>query len=83
MLEHWQLQDAKNRFSEVVKKALTDGPQIVTRRGVETVVVLSIKDYRAITKPKTSLVQFFRNSPLVDADLDLERNKDATREAQF
>jgi antitoxin Phd len=83
MLEHWQLQDAKNRFSEVVKKALTDGPQIVTKRGVETVVVLSIKDYRAITKPKTSLVQFFRNSPLVDADLDLERNKDATREAQF
>ena len=32
-MEHWQLQDAKNRFSEIVNKALRDGPQVVTRRG--------------------------------------------------
>ena len=38
----WQLQEAKNRFSEVVSRALTEGPQTVTRRGTEVVVVVSV-----------------------------------------
>ena len=56
MIDTWQLQDAKNRFSEVVKKALVNGPQIVTKRGVETVIVLSVKEYRKLKRPKNSLV---------------------------
>ena len=71
MMETWQLQDAKNRFSELVKKALADGPQIVTKRGVESVVVLSVKDYRKLKQPKTDLVAFFRQSPLREVDIDL------------
>jgi prevent-host-death family protein len=40
-MDHWQLKDAKNRFSEIVNKALRDGPQVVTRRGKKTVVIIS------------------------------------------
>ena len=45
MSKAWQLQEAKNRLSEVVEKALSQGPQVVSRRGKDTVVVLSIEDY--------------------------------------
>ena len=80
MLEHWQLQDAKNRFSEVVKKALRIGPQVVTKRGVETVVIMSFEDYKKMTRPKSGLVDFFRKSPLAETELDLTRDKELLRE---
>ncbi len=82
-MEKWQLQDAKNKFSEVVEKAIKSGPQIVTRRGIETVVVLSVDEYRKLTAPSTGLVEFFRESPLYGADLDLERDKGYAREVEF
>ena len=80
MIHRWQLQDAKNRFSEVVKKALANGPQIVTKRGVESVVVLSVREYRKLKRPKNSLVDFFRDSPLRDLDMDLTRSREPARE---
>lgn len=83
MMERWQLQDAKNRFSEVVEKAVQDGPQIVTRRGVETVVVISMEEYKRLTRPRTDLVEFFRRSPLAGIALDLERNKELSREVDL
>ena len=45
----WPLQDAKARFSELVDTAIKKGPQIVTRRGVETVVVVPIEEWRRVT----------------------------------
>ena len=80
MMEQWQLQDAKNRFSEVVQKAVEHGPQIITRRGVKTAVVLSVEDYQQLIKPKTNIVDFFRKSPLKGIKIDLNRNKDTGRE---
>ncbi len=82
-MRHWQLQDAKNRFSEVVDSAVRNGPQVVTKRGVDTVVILSVKEYQNLTRPKSSLVDFFRKSPLKGAGLDLERNKDLAREVEL
>ena len=79
----WQLQDAKNRFSEVVEEALTHGPQTVTRHGREVVVILSVEEYRRMQKPKNSLVEFFQNSPLAGVELDLTRNKDFPRDVEF
>ena len=80
----WKLQDAKNRFSEVVGRALADGPQTITRRGEEVAVVLSLKDYRRLRKPKQSLVEFLRNSPLAEVmkeqELDFSRSKDPGRD---
>ena len=83
MMELWQLQEAKNKFSEVVEKAIKNGPQIITRRGIETVVIISVEDYQKLTQPKTSIVDFFRKSPLRGVDLDLTRNKDVGREIDF
>ena len=80
MTKTWQLQDAKNRFSEVVERALHEGPQTVKRRGKETVVVLSIKDYQKLKKPKTSLREFFKRSPLYGLELDLTRKREYGRE---
>ncbi len=82
-MEHWQLQDAKNRFSEVVKKAVLSGPQVVTKRGVETVVVISVEEYRKLTKPKTTLTEFFNKSPLKNYKIDLDRIKEYPREVDL
>ena len=82
-METWQLQDAKNRFSEVVKKALHNGPQVVTRRGKKTVVIMSVEQYRRLVRPKTNIVDFFQKSPLRDVDMDLTRKKDLSREVAF
>ncbi len=79
-MEHWQLQDAKNRFSEIVNKALRDGPQIVTRRGKKTVVIMSIEQYQNLVRPKVNLIDFFQESPLRGKDLNLTRKKDSIRE---
>jgi len=76
----WQLQDAKSKFSQLVESAMADEPQIVTKHGHNAVVVLSYKKYEAMTKPKNSLVNFFRDSPLADAELDISRNNDFPRE---
>ncbi len=48
----WQVQDAKTRFSELIERARTDGPQTITRHGAERAVVLSIEDYRALAAHK-------------------------------
>jgi len=52
----WQLQDAKNRFSEVVQRARRERPQVVTLRGERAAVVLSAEDYDALTAARPSLV---------------------------
>ena len=79
MPKKWQLQEAKNRFSEMVNDAVHHGPQTVTRHGEETVIVLSIKDYKKLSKPKTSLYEFLRNSPHRDVELDPGRSKELPR----
>ena len=79
----WQLQDAKNRFSNLVDKAKNIGPQIVTKHGEEAVVVLSISEYRKLVKPKLNIIKFFQKSPLADYDIDLERNKELPREVSL
>ncbi len=76
----WALQDAKNRFSELVEHAVQDGPQIVTRRGKETVIVLSVQDFQHLAAAQGSLVTFFRQSPLMGGGLDLTREEDYGRE---
>lgn len=69
----WQLQEAKNKFSEVVDHALKQGPQIITRRGVEAVIVLSYQEYRKLLLSHNKLSDFFHDSPLAGVKLDLKR----------
>ena len=79
----WALQDAKNKFSEVVDRAVAEGPQTITRRGRETAVVVSMRDFKRLAAPKGGLVGFFRKSPLVGVDLDLERSDDYGRNVEL
>jgi len=79
----WRLQDAKNRFSEVVNRALSEGPQVVTRRGEEVVVVVAREEYARLRKSRPNLVEFFRESPLVGVDLDLERDRSRLRDTEL
>jgi len=82
----WQIQTAKARFSEVFRLARTEGPQRITRQGKEGVVMISEEQYERLTvksrRPK-SLVQFFRDSPLVGVELDLERDRDTGRDVDL
>lgn len=76
---NWQLQIAKAKFSEVFRRARTEGPQRITTQGKEGVMI-SDEQYDELTlkshQPK-SIVQFFRESPLVGVELDWERDRDA------
>ena len=71
----WHFTDAKNNFNRVIDKALDEGPQIVSRNDREAVVILSIKEYSKLAKSHQSLLQFFRQSPLVGVQLELERDR--------
>ncbi|HEX21536.1 MAG TPA: type II toxin-antitoxin system Phd/YefM family antitoxin [Actinobacteria bacterium] len=80
MSRKWQLQEAKSKFSSLVKQAQRQGPQVVTKHGKEAVVVVSVDDYKKIIKPKTNLVEFFQASPLKGIELDVSRRKDLPRD---
>jgi len=71
----WCLRDAKAHFSEVVNRAVSQGPQVVTRRGEEVVIVFAKGEFDRLWKSRPGLVRFFRESPLVGLDLDLERDR--------
>ena len=79
----WQLQDAKNRFSEVVDRALTEGPQLVTRRGREVVFIVSANHFHELVGPEKPISAFFRESPLAGVELDLDRSPDTGREVDL
>jgi prevent-host-death family protein len=81
---YWQLQEAKNRLSQVVNSARSEGPQTITLRGEPAAVVISIEEYkRILSKPESSLSSFFAQSPLHDVELDLRRSTDLPREVDL
>ena len=71
---YWQLQEAKAMFSKVVRSA-SEEPQIITVHGKESVVVLSVEEYRKLTAPKEDLVSFMEQSPLASVSLKLPKRK--------
>ena len=77
----WQVQDAKNKFSEVIDRALKDGPQEITRHGKKTAVLLSMSEYSKLKRRRGTLFDFFQRSPL--AGVEIERNKDLSREVDL
>jgi prevent-host-death family protein len=79
----WQLQEAKNRLSEVVRKARNEGPQVITLHGSDAAVVVSAKDFGKLSERRGRLVDFFRNSPLAGVHFDLARSKDTGRKVKL
>lgn len=77
----WQLQQAKAKFSELVQKALDEGPQTVTRHGKPTVVVLSAEQFDLMKKRQIDLKELL---PLIAPDeIDLERKQDRPRQTEL
>lgn len=74
----WQVQDAKQRFSELIRTAHDDGPQVVTRHGEEIAVVIDIADYRRLTGEVADFKDYLRSGPGFD-DLDLTRSAEHPR----
>jgi antitoxin Phd len=79
----WQLQEAKAKFSKIVKKTINDGPQTITVRGEPTVVMLSKQEYDALSSPKDSFVEFWQSSPLNNTSIDLTRDDSSDREVDL
>lgn len=75
MSQTWKLQDAKQKFSQMINEAIRSGPQVITKHGTEIAVVLAYEEYRKLLTSQQGLVDFFRSSPLVSAELDLTRDK--------
>lgn len=71
MRGHWQLQEAKQRFSELIRSVESEGPQFVTRHGKEVAVVVSIAEYRHLRNAGKDFKAFLQSAP----DLDLEINR--------
>jgi prevent-host-death family protein len=74
---HWQLQEAKQRFSELIRSVETDGPQFVTRHGEEVAVVIDIAEYRRLRGGAEDFKAFLRSAP--DLDLEISRSPAAAR----
>lgn len=79
----WQIKDARANFSALVDKAISDGPQIVTRNGKKAVVVISAEEWARRERRHGDLVEFFANSPLREEGVEIERQRDYPREIQF
>ena len=74
----WQLQQAKQRLSEVVRRAIEEGPQVVTRPGQEAVVVVSVEEFERIRSGQPDFKDFLRAAPDIDR-LGIRRDRRPAR----
>jgi prevent-host-death family protein len=78
----WQLQTAKQHFSELVERARREGPQVVTKHGKDAVVIVSAEEYQRLRGNGPNLVEFIRSAPDFDL-LDLQRTGDRGRDVDL
>jgi antitoxin Phd len=78
----WQLQEAKNRFSEVVRLSHSNGPQTITLHGKPAAVLISAEEFKSMkhSKPKPNLAEFLLNGPFAGSGLVLERIDEPIRD---
>jgi antitoxin Phd len=79
-MRKWQMQDAKAKFAEVVKRATSEGPQVVTYRGADTAVVLSIHEYQRLNAIRPDFAEFLIRAPKWD-DRTIARINDRSKDA--
>ncbi len=78
----WQVHEAKSRFSELIERAQSEGPQVITRHGKERAVVLSIEAYLRLQAAKPDFKEYLLSGPKVD-DFEIDRPRDPGREADL
>jgi prevent-host-death family protein len=84
--DSWQIQDAKQRFSEMIRAVVHDGPQVITRHGEEVAVVVDIAEYRRLTRPVVDLTGLLLGGQVLSddaaevlAEVEAERKADVGR----
>ena len=84
--DRWQIQDAKQRFSEMIRAVTSEGPQVITRHGEDVAVVVDIDEYRRLTRPVVDLAGILLGGPKLDdgtadvfAEVEAERKADLGR----
>jgi len=82
---HWALQDAKARFSELVRRVHSEGPQHVTVHGRDEVVVIALDDFRRLKGERTErdLIEVMQASPWRDIELDVSRSAMPVRDVEL
>jgi prevent-host-death family protein len=81
--DHWQIQDAKQRFSEMIRAVRSEGPQVITRHGEDVAVVVDIDEYRRLTRPAADLASILLGGPKLDDVADVFAEIEAQRKADF
>jgi antitoxin Phd len=79
----WAVQDAKSHFSEVMKKAESEGPQTIAVRGKPAVVMISQAEYLKLIAPEKSLFDLLRKSPLAGMDVEFDRDHSLSRDIEL
>jgi len=79
----WTVAEAKAKFSEVIDRAMSEGPQAITRKGRKAVVVVAAEEWQRKTQRVGNLAEFFASSPLRGSGLRLRRPKDLPRKIRL
>ena len=82
--DHWQIQVAKQRFSEMIRAVTSEGPQVITRHGEDVAVVVGIDEYRRLTRSAVDLAGILLGGPKLDDDAtDVFAEVEAERKADL
>ncbi|HYG25568.1 MAG TPA: type II toxin-antitoxin system Phd/YefM family antitoxin [Caulobacteraceae bacterium] len=79
----WSVAEAKAKFSELVERARTEGPQHITRNGRDAVVVVSAEEWAKRRREPKTILEYLENSPLKGSGLVIERDPDIGRVIEF
>src|SRR4051794_15774917 len=85
LARRWQGPEAKQRLSEVLRKARDEGPQIITRHGEDVAVVIDMSEYRHMAGKEMSFHDYLLSGPTFPDDFDelVERDRDHGRDVSF
>ena len=88
--DHWQIQEAKQRFSEMIRAVTSQGPQVITRHGEDIAVVIDVREFHRLTRAAVNLTDILLGGPKVDdsivdvfAEIEAERQADPGREVDL
>jgi prevent-host-death family protein len=79
----WTVAEAKAKFSEVIDRAHTEGPQVITRSGRRAVVIVAADEWERKTRRVGNLAEFLAASPLRSSGLKIRRSKDRQRKVDL
>lgn len=81
--DSWTVAEAKARFSEIVERARSKGPQVITRHGRTAAVIVSADEWERKTKRSGNLAEFFAASPLASSGIAVKRRTDRARKVDL